>query len=315
MAIFLLEGDDMSSAELVIASETDIELERHLENWLENSPVALIQDEYVLWIGRQPRATDEDRTIYPDLLGVDAVGNLVIVELKKERTPREVMAQLLEYAAWADELSNVQIREIAETYFESRDRLHGATFDDAFRECFDVPDTDELPPLNRCLRLFIVAEEIPPRVMRLCRFLRTSYRIDVSCIEVSTFKTESGEVIVNTETMVGNEEFAVPSTQQQRPLSPSRWSGDIPVKEVVWRAVQEYTRNNEEFTIRDIRELILSREPEFNRNTVGCQITADCVNSDARSNFSGNVDRYWRIERGKYRLYDPENDNMERDSA
>ena len=313
MAIFLLEGEDMSSAELVIARETNIELECHLESWLENSPVALIRDEFILYIGRQPTAADDDRTIYPDLLAVDAEGNLVIVELKKGRAPREIMAQLLDYAAWANELSDAQIRERAETYFETSDRIQETTFDDAFRVRFEMPDTDEIPPLNRCLRLFIVAKEIPSQVTRLCRFLRTSYRIDVTCIEVSTFKTESGEVIVNTETIVGNDGFVAPCTQQQHPLSPSRWSGDIPVKEVVWKAVQEYTQNNRdvEFAIRDITELILSREPNFKRNTVGCQITADCVNSPARNNFSGNVDRYLKIERGKYRLYDRENDNME----
>lgn len=75
MAIFRLEkldGADMSGAELVIAQETNLELERYLEDWLENSPVALVQDEHILWIGRQTSAKDEDGTVYPDLLGVDA---------------------------------------------------------------------------------------------------------------------------------------------------------------------------------------------------------------------------------------------------
>ena len=40
MPIFRLEDDT-----LFIAQETNLELESHLEDWLENSPVALIQDE------------------------------------------------------------------------------------------------------------------------------------------------------------------------------------------------------------------------------------------------------------------------------
>ena len=47
MHIFRLEGD-----KLIIAQETNVELEQHLENWLENSPRALTQ-ELLLWIGRQ----------------------------------------------------------------------------------------------------------------------------------------------------------------------------------------------------------------------------------------------------------------------
>ena len=112
-----LDGDDMSKAKLIIAEEKNLELEKHLENWLENSPWVLIQNS-ILWIGRQTSATDEDGTIYSDLLGIDSDGNLVIAELKKGRTPRDIIAQLLDYAAWADGLSESQIREIAKAYFE-----------------------------------------------------------------------------------------------------------------------------------------------------------------------------------------------------
>ena len=118
MPIFRLEGDDMSKAELIIAQETNLELEKYLENWLENSPRALAQEPF-LWIGRQTSATDEDGTIYSDLFGIDSDGNLVIAELKKGRTPRDIIAQLLDYAAWANDLSELQIRDIAEDYFET----------------------------------------------------------------------------------------------------------------------------------------------------------------------------------------------------
>lgn len=320
MAIFRLErseGDDMSNAVLVIATETNLELERYLEDWLENSPVALVQDEYILWIGRQTSATDEGGTIYSDLLGVDVEGNLVITELKRTRTPRDIIAQLLDYAAWADGLSESQIRGIAENYFETRDGIQGRTFDDVFRETFDMPESDDLPPLNRDMRLFIVAEEILPRVVHVCRFLRTSHGMDVNCIEVSTFKTESGEILVNTETKVGHEGFVAPSTQQQLPPPASRWSGDIPVREVVWRAVQEFTegRTDVEFTIRDITAIILRREPDFNRSTVNGQIIAGTVNHPSRHHHSDATNRYWRTERGRYRLHDPENDEMVGDTA
>ncbi len=316
MAIFRLEGDDMSKAALIIAKETNLELERYLEDWLENSP-RVLSHEPILWIGRQTSATDEGGTVYSDLLGVDIGGNLVIAELKKGRTPREIIAQLLDYAAWADELSESQIHEIAEAYFETRDKFKAKSFPDAFREVFDIPETDELPPLNRNLRLFIVAEEFPPRVARVCRFLRTSHGMDVSCIDISTFKTESGEVLVSTETKVGDEGFTAPSAQQRHPSPPSRWSGDKPVKEVVWEAVREFTQDktDEEFTIRDITAIILKKDLDFKKETVNGQITADTVNHPSRRYHSATEDRYWRIATGRYRLYNPETDKLEEDSA
>ena len=312
-----LEGDDKSKAALVIAKEANLELERYLEDWLENSPVALVQDEHILWIGRQTSAKDEDGTIYSDLLGVDAEGNLVVTELKKGRTPRDIIAQLLDYAAWVDGLSQSQIREIAEVYFETRDGLRGKTFDDAFRDLFDMPETDELPPLNRGLRLFIVAEEIPSRVARVCRFLRTSHGMDVSCIDVSTFETESGEVLISTETTVGDEGFAAPKVQQHHPSLPSRWSGDKPVKQVVWEAVQGFTGGDAdiEFAIKDLKPVILDKHPDFKMTNLGPEITSGCVNHPSRRHHSGSEDWYWRIAKGRYRLYDPENDKMKEESV
>ncbi|MFC1755719.1 DUF91 domain-containing protein, partial [Thermoproteota archaeon] len=37
---------------------------------------------------------------YIDLLAIDENGNLIIIELKRDKTPREVVAQALDYATW-----------------------------------------------------------------------------------------------------------------------------------------------------------------------------------------------------------------------
>lgn len=307
MPIFRLED-----AKLVRAKETGIERERDIEDWLENSPWALAQDEFILWIGRQPSAQDEGGTTFPDLFGVDSEGNLIIVEFKRGRTPRDVVAQLLGYAAWADGLSDSEIHKIAETYFESRDELKAKTFDDAFRDTFDVLETDDLPSLNQRLRLFIVAEEMSTRITSVCRFLRTSYKMDISCVMVLKFQTESGDEIVSMETKVGDEDIAVPSERRRHTLQSSRWSGDKPVKQVVWEAVQELTEENPsvEFTLREVRAIILDKYSDFNPSTADFQLYSDCVNHPSRHHYPGGNDRYWRISRGKYRLYDPKRDKL-----
>ena len=99
-----------------------------------------------------------------------------------------MVAQLLEYAAWANELTEEQIHAHAEEYFDPKQ-----SFQDAFREAFDIPDDEEIPPLNSAMRLFIAAGEIPPSVAAVCRFLRTAYGMDVSCLSVSTFQTEAAK--------------------------------------------------------------------------------------------------------------------------
>ena len=312
MPIFRLEGDDITDAELVIAQETDLELESHLEDWLENSPRALIPDEFILWIDRQPSAKNEEGTIFPDLLGVDAEGNLVVVELKRDEAPREVVAQLLEYAAWANELSDKQIQQIAIDYFETRDEFKGKTFNDVFTDAFDIPETEEVPLFNRNLRLYIVAADIPIRVARVCRFLRTSQGMDINCIDVSTFETEAGERLVSMEAKVGDEDVVTSKIQRQRPSQTARWSGDKSVNEVVWEAVEKLMQGDKEFFApKEVTAFILEKYPDFNSSTVSCQIASDCVNHTSRHHYPGGSDRYWWISKGKYRLYDPEKDKIE----
>ena len=307
MPLFRLrvEGDDMSNAELVIAQETNLKLERYLESWLENSPGALTQDELILWIGRQTSAATEEGTIFPDLLGVDSEGNLVIVELKRDRAPRDVVAQLLEYAAWANELSEDQVHEMAEGYFQTRDEFQGRSFHDVFNDIFDP---DEVPALNRSLRLFIVAEEISPRVSSVCRFLRTAHGMDISCIAVSTFQTESGEVLVNTEAKVGDGNIGAPKAQRRLASHISQWSGDKSVREVVLEAVQELTGGdtNVEFTPKEVRALVLEKYPNFNKGTVGAQLYMGTQLYKGAYPYK----YYWRVERGKYRLHDPKRDKV-----
>ncbi len=302
MPIFKLkkENDSLEKAVLVQAAKTSLELEKHLEGWLENSPWAIAQ-EPLLIIGRQTTATSgECGTIFPDLLGIDKEGNLVIIELKKGRTPRDVVAQILEYASWANDLSDEKIRDIATSYFKSTKTEQ--SIETIFTELFE---TDEIPSLNQRLRLFVAAEEISPPVARVCRFLRQEHGVDVNCVQFNIFQTESGEVLVNSENIVGLEDVVT----SKKVVNSNRWNGDKPAKQVVREAIQEFTKGDLKkiFSAKDIYQSILKKYPTFNQGTVGCQIMSDCVNHTSRHHYPGGEDLYWWKEKGKYTLFELSN--------
>jgi len=305
MPVFKLQkkGDNLSNAELIEASKTNLDLEKHLECWLEQSPWAIAQ-EPILIIGRQTLASFEDSHVFPDLLGLDKDGNIVIVELKKGKTPREVVAQLLEYASWASELSDDDICGIAERYFLSVPQPQGKTFTEMF---YDMFETEELPSLNQRLRLYVAAEEITPTVSRVCRFLRTAHGVDVECVEFLVYQTESGEILLNSQVIVGQEEVIRPKKNVSE-----RWSGDKPVKVVVWETVRDLTQGNKDhiFTPKDVIQIIMQKYPTFNKSIIRCQIISDCVNHNSRHHYPSGEDRYWLVEKGKYRLYEPERDRI-----
>jgi hypothetical protein len=302
MPIFKLKkkNGSVENACLIEASKTKLDLEKHLECWLENSPWAIAQ-EPILWIGRQTTASDENSTLFPDLLGIDKDGNVVLVELKKGRAPREVIAQLLEYAAWVSELSEDDIVDMAEYYFAKIGKKE-TNFGKEFSNIFEP---DEIPHLNQSQRLFIAAEEVPNAVSRVCRFLRTSHGVDVQCVKFSVYKTESNEILVSSESIVGQEDVTTPKKSLK-----NRWSGEKPVKQVVWEAVQKLTSGDKKriFSPKDISKIILEKYPDFNKTTIRCQIISDCVGHTSRHHYPGGEDRYWNVEKGKYRLFDPEKD-------
>ena len=272
MHIFTLEvnNNDFDNAEFVSAPERIIEFERHLESWLENNPWVLCQGEDILWIHKERTVPGGESSVRPDLIGVDAGGRLVIVELKRSRTPRDTIAQLLDYAASVadpNELSDEKIHEMAEIYFNTRDGLRGKSFHDAFKEVLLTRKTDEVPPLNRSLRLFIVAGKISEKILKICKFLRTSHNMDISCIAVSMFQTESADVIVGMETKLGDGNRRTPIPPQNGDSDTLRWK-------MVWRAILQLTDGNPngEFTTGGVKDAVLEVHPDFNENTISGSI-------------------------------------------
>ena len=96
-------------------------------------------------VGRQV-ITDFGKRI--DLLAIDGQGDLHVIELKKDRTPREVVAQTLEYGFWIQNFSFEAIREIYAKHHQGED------FDSAFTSHFeaDLPEA-----INTSHHLVVVA--------------------------------------------------------------------------------------------------------------------------------------------------------------
>lgn len=158
---------------------SQVPLEKNLEDWLE-SDISML-DSNLLVIGRQVQ-TDFGGII--DLLCIDDSGDLVVVELKKGRTPREVTAQALDYASWVKNLTSQQITEIAGEYLGDR-----GTLDDAFQDEFD----QELPEtLNASHRSLIVAEALDASTERIVQYL-SELNVPINVLTVQQFQDSTGK--------------------------------------------------------------------------------------------------------------------------
>ncbi len=292
-----------------------IDYEKDFENWLENSPAVLLDDDSdstVLWIGRQVSATVGDVGKYPDLIGIDANGDLVIVELKKGKTPREVVAQILEYASWGAALNYDDLNDISQNYYSKDKDLSGKSLLQIYHDVF-LPDSEEEANIqfNINQKLYIVAEEISPIVKQVATHLRSRYKMDIYCLEYEVLKTQQGEYFISTEKILGYDEIKNNTVTNRNNNLNTRWNEPVKIKDVISNAVNKITGGRKEavFTSVDVYSELIKEYPEINQSTVRCQVIQDCVNHTSRRHYpSGQRDLYFRINKGKYRLYNPEND-------
>ncbi len=165
-----------------------IESEQRLEDLLAHD--LGVADPNLLLIGRQvPTAFGK----FIDLLAIDPDGKLVVIELKKNRTPREVVAQLLDYGSWIRALEDDDIAGIFERYLQRHHPQHeGTSLDEAFCEKFNVPD---LPELNSGHELVLVAGELDDSSERIIGYLADEYGVAINAVFFRFFRDGDNEYL------------------------------------------------------------------------------------------------------------------------
>ncbi|MGB4171529.1 MAG: endonuclease NucS domain-containing protein, partial [bacterium] len=94
-----------------------------------------------LIIGRQV-PTDYGGII--DLLAMDRDANLIVIELKRDKTPRDIVAQLLDYGSWVAHLEVEHITQIFDEYQRKWQKGKIVSIDEAFKEAFGATIPEEM---------------------------------------------------------------------------------------------------------------------------------------------------------------------------
>ncbi len=145
----------------------------------------------LLPIGRQVSTAFGKRI---DLLAMDGDGNLVIFELKRDRTPREVVAQLLDYGSWIRTLTDDDVAGIFDDFLRHYHPAHaGTSLDDAFCERYHVDETPE--SWNEGHELFIVASELDDSTERIVTYLSEEHGVAINVIFFRCFKDGDREYL------------------------------------------------------------------------------------------------------------------------
>lgn len=152
--------------------ETQLASEQLLEDMIVAAP-RILSDEWML-IGRQENTGSGGRI---DLLAIAPDGALVLIELKRDKSPRDVVAQALDYAAWVSRLGAEEIAAIYQRFSK------GGSLAEDFRQRFGAPLDEET--LNDSHQIVIVATALDPASERIVAYLNErNIPVNVLCFQV-----------------------------------------------------------------------------------------------------------------------------------
>jgi hypothetical protein len=137
---------------------TRLATEQLLEDMIENDP-RILSEQWML-IGRQEHTPTGGRI---DLLAIAPDASLVLIELKRDKTPRDIVAQALDYATWVQDLKPDRIAQIYRNF------SNGKSLDAAFKERFGEDLDEDL--LNQTHQIILCASELDAATERIVGYL------------------------------------------------------------------------------------------------------------------------------------------------
>jgi hypothetical protein len=153
-------------------AEATLPSEKLLEDMIVAAP-RMLSDDWML-IGRQEN-TGLGGII--DLLAIAPDGSLVLIELKRDRTPRDVVAQSLDYASWMEKLHAEDVAAIYSRF------APGRSLAEDFKQRFGQPLDEE--NLNGDHQIIIVSASLDASTERIVAYLNErGIAINVLCFQV-----------------------------------------------------------------------------------------------------------------------------------
>ncbi len=227
--------------ESTLASEGRTETE-HLEKWIKSNPEILGDD--ILLIGEQV----ETRSGRIDFLGVDKLGNTVIIELKRDKVPREALAQAIDYASDVADWDPEKMDEVCKKWKPQVGTLMDLMANESF--AFD----DDSLTINQDQRLLLVGFTWDEALQRMIEWLSGRFGIQVNALLLRYVRTSSGDECLARTVMVPDS-LVEDRSKQRRRFQYSDEPGDYE-ENVLHKRLAEYLSSTSGVPLY-IREILL----------------------------------------------------------
>jgi len=172
-------------------------LERQdLEKWVEMCPDIL--GEEVLFITAEYDRFDKTNERL-DLLALDKDGKIVVVELKRDDSGKNVDLQALKYAAYCSIIRLQDLVEIHQAYLKQKGQP--VSSEDAEKIILGFIENEEFEEIDEKPRIILVSSGFRQEVTASVLWLR-KFGIDIKCVKLSPYQLEDGNIALDSSTLI-----------------------------------------------------------------------------------------------------------------
>lgn len=212
-----------------------------LEAWIASHPSIVEED--LLIIGRQVQTKSGPL----DLLAIDRRGSLVVLELKRDKLPREVLAQVIDYASDVASWTVDKLSEVCTKYT-------GKSLEDNIAEAFPDLNLENLN-VNEVQRIILVGFAVEASLERMINWLSNTYNFDINAVVLHYMMTRSGDELLAKTAVISEEVVGqrVRSRKFQIPMSDEPGTYD---EDELRQMLKQYLAQDTK-TPRRIRDILL----------------------------------------------------------
>lgn len=172
-----VEGENVKQV-----SQSKLDYENRLEKWLIED-ISILSESLAI-IGSQV-ITAYNKKI--DILAINNIGEIIIIELKRDKTYREIVSQALDYATWIKDLNYDELNSIFNRFYKSEFNDLGEYFTSKFDK-----DSEEID-FNSDHKMLIVGSEIDDSTVRIIDYLSSEpYSVNINAVNFNYFKDNKG---------------------------------------------------------------------------------------------------------------------------
>lgn len=200
--MYILDGNEMGEIEDTTFAELD-KKENDVEEILRKNIDKISDDENMLVIGQQVRNEANGRS---DLTAIDGNGDIVLIEIKRDKSDIEMRKEAFEFQAIRYAASYASIKSTDElvqnTYIgkhkEEFQRAEYANLTDveiAQRQLDDFMEGSEMTSFNEHQRIILVASDFDEQTLSAVAWLNSN-NVDISCYQICLYslKDETANV-------------------------------------------------------------------------------------------------------------------------